>query len=819
MRHTIRTPEAWVLAVVLAGGLFVLAGGLFVGAEAPHVPSGTWEPTGAMSQARIGASAALLSDGTVLIAGGDGAAGPSADVERYDINTGVFSAAAPMSIARSHHASVVLQDGRVLVAGGTTAGSEITQTAELYDPASNVWSAAGAMAEARLDHTASLLLDGRVLIAGGQTTGGVSDSLEIFDPASNGFASAGTLSEPRTDHASAVLKDGRVLIAGGSDGNVALSSVDLFDPGTASASRGPDLLRFREGASATTLLDGRVLIAGGHGPQGDEALGEIYDPASHTFSSTSNWLPTPRRDHLAFLLPHNNHVLIVGGTAKGTDLSAAELYAPWTDFFIATGSMSIARGLATGSPLAADGLLLVAGGNASTGAELYGFATLKTDMQDYAPGETVTITGAGWEPGETVTMVLQEVPQTHEDRTLTATADDSGNIFNNEFQPEEHDAGVRFYLTAFGELSQAQTAFTDVAKIEYSSFEGEIAPQGSDNWTTGSISGYKEGDTIRFRIKLSSLTAGQDGHLFVGFTSDPACRFFAFEPPTNIAVDFNTATDTIDAGTGFTATFGGLTQSGADAVADFHLVSSMPSASEVRLNFTLHLSDEAAACASGSSQHVQVDHATGDIKESGKKSLPIPASAVAPVTDITVSKNAPASATLGDAISYDITVTNLDSSTAANGVVATDTLPAGMSFVSGSWTKTNPAGSGSCSASGQTVTCSIGALAGAATASVTINVTVNNDTALCGTTQTNNVSVSTTTEESNTSNNSAQDSTDIVCNTALTLDKSADVASYDSPGDVINYSYDLTNSGNVTLPQPFTVTDNKTAPTCPATPP
>jgi uncharacterized repeat protein (TIGR01451 family) len=69
--------------------------------------------------------------------------------------------------------------------------------------------------------------------------------------------------------------------------------------------------------------------------------------------------------------------------------------------------------------------------------------------------------------------------------------------------------------------------------------------------------------------------------------------------------------------------------------------------------------------------------------------------------------------------------------------------------------------------------------------------------------------------------NSNEDSVTVtaVQNPALTLDKSADVASYDSPGDVINYSYDLTNSGNVTLPQPFTVTDNKTAPTCPATPP
>ena len=53
---------------------------------------------------------------------------------------------------------------------------------------------------------------------------------------------------------------------------------------------------------------------------------------------------------------------------------------------------------------------------------------------------------------------------------------------------------------------------------------------------------------------------------------------------------------------------------------------------------------------------------------------------------------------------------------------------------------------------------------------------------------------------------------------ALTLDKSADVPTYDAVDDVIHYSYVLTNSGNVTLHAPFTVTDDKTTVDCPATP-
>ncbi len=52
---------------------------------------------------------------------------------------------------------------------------------------------------------------------------------------------------------------------------------------------------------------------------------------------------------------------------------------------------------------------------------------------------------------------------------------------------------------------------------------------------------------------------------------------------------------------------------------------------------------------------------------------------------------------------------------------------------------------------------------------------------------------------------------------ALTLDKTADVITYDAVGDVVNYSYLITNSGNVTLYGPFTVADDKVTVTVPAT--
>jgi len=53
-------------------------------------------------------------------------------------------------------------------------------------------------------------------------------------------------------------------------------------------------------------------------------------------------------------------------------------------------------------------------------------------------------------------------------------------------------------------------------------------------------------------------------------------------------------------------------------------------------------------------------------------------------------------------------------------------------------------------------------------------------------------------------------------NTGLTLDKSSSTASYASADEFIDYTYNLKNTGNVTLSGPFSVSDDKTSVTCPS---
>src|SRR5439155_34312 len=92
-------------------------------------------------------------------------------------------------------------------------------------------------------------------------------------------------------------------------------------------------------------------------------------------------------------------------------------------------------------------------------------ATVTTDQPDYHPGQTVTITGSGWEPGETVDMILHEDPPLDPDLELTSVADANGDFTNTDFIVDVFDIGVTFTLTATG-LSSGQTAettFTDAA--------------------------------------------------------------------------------------------------------------------------------------------------------------------------------------------------------------------------------------------------------------------------------------------------------------------------------------------------------------------
>lgn len=323
----------------------------------------------------------VLSDGSVLVIGGEDSSGVTGTVWRFDPATETFRSFAELSTGRTAHvavalpndkvlvyagsrvvsgtpraeiidtitgatrptlgqpvaglrnysAGVLLADGRVLLVGGSGTGGA-QASAEIFDPQTEQFApVASQLTLARYAHTATRLADGRVLIYGGfgSTVGGAALVPELFDPATNSFTS---LPSPETtaraNHAAVRVADGSVWILGGEDlDGVRPASILRFDPTTNTFTRVPDLLTARTFARATLLTDGRVLAVGGDTPETGLASASVELLSTGGQRRTGPALATPRVLHTVTLLPATGKVLVLGGLGSSRELLAtAEIF-------------------------------------------------------------------------------------------------------------------------------------------------------------------------------------------------------------------------------------------------------------------------------------------------------------------------------------------------------------------------------------------------------------------------------------------------------------------------------------------------------------
>lgn len=386
------------------------------------VPIPAWQQDGNMETQRSGATATLLGDGTVLIAGGinntptegygNRTSIPYTTLATADIYTeggGITATHNTMSIARAGHTATLLNDGRVLITGGDLdkyltqqlQSFPSTNGADLYTPGSGGgFTPTGAMKYARCGSTATKLLDGTVLIVGGSS---VTAPAEVYNPATGTFKTVGTTVTARFAHTATLLSNGMVLIAGGMD-NIGcvytpsaslaqgtVSSAELYNPATGTFAATGSMNVVRAFHTATILPSGKVLIAGGTSNLNDGLnSAELYDPVAGTFSYTGS-LNTARGQHTAAVL-NNGQILLAGGsnpmdldnnsTIK-KPLSSAELYNPATGIFTPTISLNTARSSPTAVALG-DGTTLEIGGTTGTGT-----APILASLETYVP-TTVT---------------------------------------------------------------------------------------------------------------------------------------------------------------------------------------------------------------------------------------------------------------------------------------------------------------------------------------------------------------------------------------------------------------------------------------------
>jgi galactose oxidase-like protein/Kelch motif protein len=447
--------------------------------------------------------------------------------------------------------SVALADGRTLIVGGATSDGTPTEVVAIFDPATNALTTAGALLSPRTGHTATLQKDGRILVTGGLNGSLVSGDVEVFDPVSGTSTLVATLPEPRTGHSAARLNDGRVLIVGGRtlDG-VILRSALVIDPDTnAITPVMAQLATARASASATTLVDGRVVVIGGTDGTTDLRSAEVFTPLSDSFSTLSTQLTDPASGHSAVMLPHNGSVLVVGGTSNGPPRQGVDLLLP-AEFpdpfsygdgqFASTAPLSVPRSNVIAGPTPTEGYAFAAGGGTND-FEQYRFATIKTDKDDYAPGQHAVITGTGWQAGEQVRLVFQEDPAVHDDYELTLTADGQGNIYTDQWAPEQHDLNVRFYLTASDSKSKAQTTFTDgnlMSTINFSITPGSVTPGATLSWSVGAT--CRDGNGQNQSCASEGYTDG--GPVQNGYLVD-------IQQATNAAFTQNLVTRVVNAGT------------------------------------------------------------------------------------------------------------------------------------------------------------------------------------------------------------------------------------------------------------------------------
>ncbi|AKV00137.1 Kelch domain protein [Labilithrix luteola] len=358
----------------------------------------SWRKTGDLTTARYGHTATLLSDGTVLVVGGENAKrAMMASVEIFDPQTETWRDGPSLPEPRSNHVAVALVGGKVLVVGGgknapigQPLGEGVTASALLFDPASGAFSATGQMHHARSHFRAVRLPSGQVLVAGGGGDvqesptdcagspycgpfGKAQASAEIYDPASGEWSEVASMATARYSFSMTALSSGRALVVGGVNAQAeGFASTELYDPETNTWSNGPPLDSPREHHSATLLGTGRVLVAGGKNPNVTPLASVVlFDPATPSWTDTRK-LASPRTVPGLVAL-ESGHALVAGGFDQLAQVAGKPAYVDEALIYDdTTKGWSTIAPLGTGRlyhslTLLADGRVLVVGGLSAEG--------------------------------------------------------------------------------------------------------------------------------------------------------------------------------------------------------------------------------------------------------------------------------------------------------------------------------------------------------------------------------------------------------------------------------------------------------------------
>jgi hypothetical protein len=322
----------------------------------PGEPS--WSSVAPLREARVDPVAVRLSDGRVLVAGGFGdncpeseatnerySCQPLSSAEIYDPASNEWSPTGPMPQPRGGAVGVLLSDGTVLVVGGDEERDAIR-----YDPGSGTWTAAAETARSRTgsllfalpgDRALTLRKDPSAALFGSppirEDTGenerparqigegepepvcNLGTSSEIFSAALDAWTASLTVpagGEYCPGFYGVQLAGGQIMLRADAG-----QLYYVLDTEQRCWSTTPPPLELHEGGEVIALSEGRALVFGGYGNDHWLTGAEIYTPGSPTCAPTAPLGPptglasSPPPPFAGATIAHHKHLTV---TAAGS---------------------------------------------------------------------------------------------------------------------------------------------------------------------------------------------------------------------------------------------------------------------------------------------------------------------------------------------------------------------------------------------------------------------------------------------------------------------------------------------------------------------
>lgn len=312
----------------------------------------TFSDVSGAPEARTGPAFARLSDGRVLVAGGQVAGAAVATAEIYDPATDVSTPIDPMNAPHAHSTAVMLDLDTILVAGGVDDNGDPTDTADVfvYDATAHAgtWvTGVPTMPNVHAGAANIALANNRALVAGGRNGNGPINETDAFewDGLTGSWNTGPNMNNDREAPIGVPAGTDLALIGGGFTGNNGDNRYDdevehyTWDAGGGNLNNAQNLLDRRGFSGLAPLPDGTWLIIGGLQTGNDTLLDSTLRAsvvANNLVTTSAATLPSPRSRGCGGLLADGRYI-VLGGEAAAGPLDEALIYDPINDQFVPFG--------------------------------------------------------------------------------------------------------------------------------------------------------------------------------------------------------------------------------------------------------------------------------------------------------------------------------------------------------------------------------------------------------------------------------------------------------------------------------------------------